>query len=161
MDRSRGTISFGPLNLTCALGRSGVRADKREGDGATPKGRFLIRKVFYNPSRLRRPRSVLPIAAIRRGDGWCDAPGDRNYNRQIRHPYPASAEHLWREDCLYDIIVVIDHNQRPRLRGRGSAIFIHVARQGFQPTEGCIALRRADLLKLLSRLPRWCCVAIS
>jgi L,D-peptidoglycan transpeptidase YkuD (ErfK/YbiS/YcfS/YnhG family) len=89
---------------------------------------------------------------MRRLDGWCDAPGDRNYNRPVRHPYPASAERLWREDELYDVLVVLGHNQRPRLRGGGSAIFMHVARPGYLPTEGCIALERGHLLALLERL---------
>lgn len=160
-DRCRGIISFGPLNFQCALGRSGVRMSKREGDGATPAGHFRLQKILYNASRVRRPRSALPIAQIRAHDGWCDAPGDRNYNRQVRHPYGASAERLWREDELYDIIVVTDHNQRPCLRGRGSAIFIHVARDDYGPTGGCIALRRADLLRLLARLPRACAIAIA
>jgi L,D-peptidoglycan transpeptidase YkuD (ErfK/YbiS/YcfS/YnhG family) len=95
---------------------------------------------------------MLPVQRIRRMDGWCDAPGDRNYNRPVRHPYPASAERLWRDDALYDMVVVLRHNQRPRLRGRGSAIFMHVARPGYLPTEGCIALERGHLLRVLERL---------
>jgi L,D-peptidoglycan transpeptidase YkuD (ErfK/YbiS/YcfS/YnhG family) len=85
-------------------------------------------------------------------DGWCDAATDRNYNRRVRHPYTASAETMWRTDTLYDTVVVLDCNRRPRIRGRGSAIFMHVARPGFLPTEGCIALRRPDLLRVLSHL---------
>jgi len=91
---------------------------------------------------------VRPIAP---DDGWCDAPGDRNYNRPVRHPYPASAERLWREDGLYDIVVVLSHNVRPRVRGAGSAVFMHLARPGYRPTEGCIALKREHLLRLLER----------
>jgi L,D-peptidoglycan transpeptidase YkuD (ErfK/YbiS/YcfS/YnhG family) len=89
---------------------------------------------------------------MRPEDGWCDAPGDRNYNRPVRHPYPASAERLWREDELYDVVVVLGHNQRPRIRAGGSAIFMHVARPGYLPTEGCIALARRHLLIVLERL---------
>jgi L,D-peptidoglycan transpeptidase YkuD (ErfK/YbiS/YcfS/YnhG family) len=95
----------------------------------------------------------LPVRAIRRHDGWCDASADRNYNRPVRLPYAASAERLWREDALYDVVVVLDYNKRPRVRGRGSAIFMHVARPGYAPTEGCIALARGHLLRLLERLP--------
>jgi L,D-peptidoglycan transpeptidase YkuD (ErfK/YbiS/YcfS/YnhG family) len=95
---------------------------------------------------------MLPVRAIGRSDGWCDAPGDRNYNRPVRQPYPASAEPLWRGDELYDLVVVLDYNLRPRVRGRGSAIFMHVARPGYRPTEGCIALRRDHLQLLLSWL---------
>lgn len=108
-----------------------------------------MRQVFYRLDRVMRPRTLLPIRHIRADDGWCDDPADRNYNRAIRHPYPASAEQMWRADGLYDVVVVLGHNDRPRMRGRGSAIFMHVAREGYRPTEGCIAVTRSDLLKLL------------
>jgi len=87
-------------------------------------------------------------------DGWCDDPHDRNYNRHVRHPYGASAERLWRADGLYDLVIVIGHNDRPRVRGRGSAVFIHVAGPGLAPTAGCIALRLPDLVRLIGRLSR-------
>ncbi len=151
----RGLIAIGggPA-VPCALGRSGRRALKREGDGAAPIGSFALEAVLYRPDRVLRPRTGLPLRAVGRQDGWCDAACDRNYNRLVRHPYPASAEELWRGDGLYDVIVVLHYNRRPRIRGRGSAIFMHVARPGLAPTEGCIALRRADLLRLIARLRR-------
>jgi L,D-peptidoglycan transpeptidase YkuD (ErfK/YbiS/YcfS/YnhG family) len=148
----RGWLKLGGLKFPCALGRTGCRARKREGDGATPVGRWRLRAVLYRPDRLRRPRTVLPVRAIRPLDGWCDASADRNYNRPVRHPYPAGAERLWRTDALYDVVVVLGCNDRPRVRGRGSAIFMHVARPGYAPTEGCIALARPHLLRLLARL---------
>jgi L,D-peptidoglycan transpeptidase YkuD (ErfK/YbiS/YcfS/YnhG family) len=134
------------------LGRGGCRARKREGDGATPIGRWLMRKVLYRADRVGRPHTLLPSAPIRSDAGWCDALWDRNYNRPIRHPYPASAEHLWRQDGLYDVLVVLGYNDRPRVRGLGSAIFLHVARNAGAPTEGCIAVARTHLLRLLRRL---------
>jgi L,D-peptidoglycan transpeptidase YkuD (ErfK/YbiS/YcfS/YnhG family) len=149
---SRGKLGLGILNLPCALGRGGRRAAKREGDGTTPFDAMQVVRVLYRADRVRRPRTALPVRPIRDDDGWCDAPGDRNYNRPVRHPYPASAERLWREDELYDIVVVLDYNLRPRIRGRGSAIFMHVARPDYGPTEGCIALRREHLQLLLERL---------
>ena len=127
--RTCGTIEFGGLRFACALGRSGRSARKREGDGATPLGRFAILAVLYRPDR-RRPQTGLPVRRIGPADGWCDAPSDRNYNRAVRLPYPASHERLWRNDRLYDIVLVLDHNTRPRVRGAGSAIFMHVARHG-------------------------------
>lgn len=148
---TRGVLEFGPFRVQCALGSGGIRALKREGDGATPRGALALKTVIYNPSRGRRPVTALPVNQIRIGDGWCDDACDRNYNRAVRHPYPASAEHLWREDGLYDVVVVLDYNMLPRVRGRGSAIFMHVARPEFRPTEGCIALKRDDLTRLL----RW------
>jgi L,D-peptidoglycan transpeptidase YkuD (ErfK/YbiS/YcfS/YnhG family) len=150
----RGRLVVGRLQVPCALGRGGSRVRKREGDGATPIGRWRVLGVLFRADRLRRPRTSLPAGPIRAWDGWCDAPQDRNYNRLVRHPYPASAERLWREDGLYDVVVVLAHNQRPRLRGGGSAIFMHVARAGYAPTEGCVALQRGHLLRVLEYLGR-------
>ena len=157
---TRGWLKLGNLAFPCALGRSGRRVGKREGDGATPTGVWPLRGVLYRPDRVRRPQTALPVMAIRPQDGWCDAPADRNYNRPVRHPYPASAERLWRTDELYDVVGVLACNERPRVRGRGSAIFMHVVRPGYAPTEGCIALARPHLLRLLARLGRRCAVAV-
>ena len=140
--------------MRCALGRTGRRMHKREGDGASPAGVWTLREVYYRSDRLMRPATRLPIRALRPPDGWCDAPADRNYNRRVTHPYPASAEHLWRDDGLYDIVVVLGYNDRPRIKGRGSAIFLHCASPHYKPTEGCIAVRRSDLVGLLARLSR-------
>lgn len=147
-----GFLFTGPLVLPCALGRSGRSARKREGDGATPSGVWRPLLVLYRADRVTRPRTRLPVRPLRVDDGWCDAVGDRNYNRPVRHPYTASAERLWREDGLYDVIFVLDHNQRPRVQGAGSAIFVHVARPGYSPTEGCVALARHHLLLVLTKM---------
>jgi L,D-peptidoglycan transpeptidase YkuD (ErfK/YbiS/YcfS/YnhG family) len=156
-----GTLSFGNLLLPCALGRSGRRAGKREGDGATPIGRFALREALYRADRLARPRTALPLRPIGVLDGWCDDPMDRNYNRRVRHPYPASAERLWRSDRLYDLVVVLGYNDCPRVAGRGSAVFMHVAGPGYAPTAGCIALRLADLKRLLEAVARGAVVTIT
>lgn len=147
----RGIVKIGNLTFPCALGRGGCRVLKREGDGATPIGRWRAGTVLYRSDRVRRPRTALPVSTIGASDGWCDAAGDRNYNRAVRHPYAASAEQLWRQDGIYDVVVVLDYNICPRVRGHGSAIFMHVARPGYLPTEGCIALARQHLLCLLER----------
>jgi L,D-peptidoglycan transpeptidase YkuD (ErfK/YbiS/YcfS/YnhG family) len=136
----RGTLSYDGSTVRCALGRGGVRPDKAEGDGATPVGCYALRRVLYRPDRVSRPETRLPVAAIGQRDGWCDAPEDTRYNRPVILPYPASAETLWREDGLYDLLVVLGHNDDPPVPGRGSAIFWHVARPGFGPTEGCVAI---------------------
>lgn len=146
---AEGLVQLGWQRFACALGSGGTSTGKREGDGATPVGRLLLREVLYRADRIGRPRTVLPLAGIRPGDGWCDEPADRNYNRRVRLPYPASAERLWRDDRLYDLVVVLDYNVRPRVRGAGSAIFLHVARDGLAPTEGCVAVRLEDLLKII------------
>lgn len=147
-----GVLQAGPLRLPCAIGRGGIKVRKSEGDGVTPYGRLRLLKVLYNPVYQRRPMTALPLARIRAEDGWCDAPSDNNYNRFVRHPYPASAERLWRDDGVYDVVGVLDYNVVPRKRGAGSAIFLHVARPGFMPTAGCIALRKHDLLRVLAML---------
>ena len=151
---TRGRLIFGAWDFPCALGRSGLRDDKHEGDGATPIGLFPLRQLWYRPDRLSPPATGLPIRPIAQGDGWCDAPGDPAYNRPVRLPYPASAETMWREDSLYDLLVVLGHNDDPPRAGAGSAIFFHIANEKngvLQPTEGCVALRLADMLKVLSR----------
>jgi L,D-peptidoglycan transpeptidase YkuD (ErfK/YbiS/YcfS/YnhG family) len=129
-----------------------VKPLKREGDGGTPLGRFPVRLVLYRPDKIPRPRTLLSVRAIRAGDGWCDDPRDRNYNRLVRLPSKRSAEGLMRDDRLYDLVLVLGYNDRPRIRGRGSAIFMHLARDGYTPTEGCVALSRRDLLAVLAEI---------
>jgi L,D-peptidoglycan transpeptidase YkuD (ErfK/YbiS/YcfS/YnhG family) len=133
----------------CALGRGGLRPDKREGDGATPVGTFPLRRVLWRADRLDRPATALPVAPIARDDGWCDDPADPRYNRPVRLPYPARHEALWRDDALYDLLVVLGHNDDPPVPGLGSAIFLHCARPDYAATEGCIAFDLADLRALV------------
>lgn len=135
-----------------ALGRTGIRSIKREGDGGTPLGRFAVRHVLYRADRVARPRTRLPVRAIRDDDGWCDDPADRNYNRLVRLPSRRSAEGLKRADRLYDLVLVLGYNDVPRVKGKGSAIFVHLARPDFTPTDGCIALSRHDLTMLLAHV---------
>ncbi|MBM3571541.1 MAG: hypothetical protein FJX52_04135 [Alphaproteobacteria bacterium] len=135
--------------LPCVLGRSGIRIDKREGDGATPGGIFGFRRVLYRADRLAKPMTALPIAPIGRDDGWCDDPVDPFYNKPVRLPFGTSHERLWRDDRLYDLILVIGHNDDPVIPGRGSAVFVHLARSDLGPTAGCVAFTSADLLSIL------------
>lgn len=148
----RGIICLGNQRFPCALGRSGVSSRKREGDGATPRGRFALHYGYIRRDHLRLSGCRLKLIATRPGMGWCDAACDGNYNRPVRHPYRASAERLWRCDHLYDVVVVLGYNLMPRVRGRGSAIFLHLAREGLAPTEGCIAIAARDAQRLFSRL---------
>lgn len=152
--RQTGWLKYGPFLWPCALGKSGIRAIKREGDGATPRGTFTIQRVYYRADRQRRLASAVPLTPLQANMGWCDDPADGNYNRPVRWPYLASTEKLWRPDHLYDLIVVLSHNQRPRVRGNGSAIFVHLRRPGYLPTEGCIALRPEHLRMLLAHVRR-------
>jgi L,D-peptidoglycan transpeptidase YkuD (ErfK/YbiS/YcfS/YnhG family) len=157
---TRGWLTLGWQRFPCSLGRKGRHHRKAEGDGRTPIGSWQLRGVYYRASRrgqVTRPRIGQPslrLLTIRPNDGWCDAPGDRNYNRAVKRPYPASSETLWRDDELYDLVIVLDHNERPRIQGGGSAIFMHVARAEFTPTEGCVALRIEHLRHMLAALRR-------
>jgi L,D-peptidoglycan transpeptidase YkuD (ErfK/YbiS/YcfS/YnhG family) len=134
----------------CAVGRAGVLDEKREGDGATPAGRFPLRRVLYRADRLPTPTGVVPADRLAPDDGWCDDPTDAAYNRQVKLPYGGRHERLWRDDGLYDVIVVIGHNDDPVVPDHGSAVFLHVAGPGYPPTDGCVALALRDLLELLA-----------
>jgi L,D-peptidoglycan transpeptidase YkuD (ErfK/YbiS/YcfS/YnhG family) len=141
----------GGLIAPCALGRSGIAGRKQEGDGATPAGRLGLVAVLYRADRVARPRTVLPVSRLRPDSSWCDDPADRNYNRPVRLPYRAGHERLWRDDRLYDILVVLDHNLMPTKPGSGSAIFLHIAAPDFPPTEGCVAIEETAMRRLLAR----------
>jgi L,D-peptidoglycan transpeptidase YkuD (ErfK/YbiS/YcfS/YnhG family) len=145
-----GFATWGEQRMRCAVGRGGVRTDKHEGDGATPAGTFAMRQVLYRPDREVEPQTALPIQTIEPEDGWCDAPDDPAYNRPVLLPHHSSAETLWRDDEIYDLVVILGHNDDPVVPGQGSAIFLHVARADFSPTAGCVALNRDDLRTVIS-----------
>jgi L,D-peptidoglycan transpeptidase YkuD (ErfK/YbiS/YcfS/YnhG family) len=146
-----GWLDIGGRRVRCALGRAGVRpaAQKREGDLASPAGVWAIRRVLYRPDEGPPPVTDLPVEALSPDDGWCDAPDDEDYNRPIKLPHPASFEKMWRDDSLYDLVVVLGHNDDPPKPHMGSCIFLHLAREGYAPTEGCVAVTRPDLEELL------------
>lgn len=146
---SDGVAEFGGRRFRCALGRSGVRPGKEEGDGATPTGRYPMRRVLFRPDRLAAPPTGLPLGPIARNDGWCDDPQDAAYNRPVSLPYATRHEEMWRDDQLYDVVVVLGHNDDPPVAGQGSAVFLHVASPDYAPTEGCVALAPDDLLSML------------
>ncbi len=147
---SDGILRFRGHEYRCALGRAGLVSEKREGDGGTPVGTYPLRRVLYRADRLPAPATALALEAIRSEDGWCDAPADPAYNRQVELPYPASAEALWRRDRLYDLVVVLGQNDSPPMPGLGSAIFLHLARADWGPTEGCVAVTLETLLEILA-----------
>jgi L,D-peptidoglycan transpeptidase YkuD (ErfK/YbiS/YcfS/YnhG family) len=151
-DPRRGWLTAGGQTWPVALGRGGILANKREGDGGTPRGVFRPRQVWWRADRHARPRTHLPVRAIRPIDAWCEDPADRHYNQPVRREARQAGDRLRRGDHLYDFIVEIDHNTRPRIAGRGSAVFIHAARPGFAPTAGCVALNIKTLRGLLARL---------
>jgi L,D-peptidoglycan transpeptidase YkuD (ErfK/YbiS/YcfS/YnhG family) len=147
-----GKMSIAERTIPCALGRAGVvpASAKIEGDGASPAGVWPLRRVYFRPDRVERPITRLPVSPLKLSDGWCDDPTDPNYNRWVRLPYEASAERLWRDDGLYDLIVVLGYNDEPVSPGGGSAIFLHLAKDDYEPTQGCVAVAREDLTALLA-----------
>jgi L,D-peptidoglycan transpeptidase YkuD (ErfK/YbiS/YcfS/YnhG family) len=152
LEYRRGRLYWSMGSAVAAVGRSGVRLDKREGDGATPAGTYPLVSVYYRADRMPLPLSKLPVIPLKPNDGWVDDPDDRNYNRLVSLPYPVSAERMWREDHLYDALIVIAYNMEPVIPGAGSAIFLHIADPDFAPTAGCVAIRNEVLLSLLPLL---------
>jgi len=151
-DPRRGWLVMGGQAMAVALGRGGIRANKREGDGGTPRGVFRPRQLWWRADRHPRPRTFLPVRAIAPEDAWCEEPRSRHYNQPIRLGRARDGDRLKRTDHLYDFIVEIDHNRSPRIRGRGSAVFLHLARENFGPTAGCVSMTKSAMLHLLRRL---------
>jgi L,D-peptidoglycan transpeptidase YkuD (ErfK/YbiS/YcfS/YnhG family) len=151
-DRTRGVLLAGPHVVPVVLGRGGIRADKREGDGGTPRGRFRPLRLWWRADRHWRPATLLPVRRITTDMAWCEDTTHRRYNRPFRRATDEPGDRLWRQDRLYDLIVEIDHNTRPRVAGRGSAVFIHLARPSRSPTAGCVALDMRRLKWLVAGL---------
>jgi len=148
----QGILRAGALILPCAIGASGISHDKREGDRATPAGSWPLLYGFYRPDRGPRPKAWQLSQPLRPNMGWCDDSASAVYNRPVKLPFSAGHEKMWRDDRLYDVVIVLGYNLQPRRKKRGSAIFLHCAHGDLAPTAGCIALRPADLRRLLPRL---------
>jgi len=146
-----GILKIGPHIFNCTLGKSGViSADaKKEGDGKTPLGIFPLRQLLYRADRVLKPETGLRAEALTQDTGWCEDPAHPDYNKKITLPHPAVHDRMTREDHLYDYTVVIGYNDEPAMAGKGSAIFMHLARPGFAPTAGCVGLRAQDMLEVL------------
>lgn len=154
VDTTTGTLSLHGQAVRCAIGKGGARpaAAKQEGDGATPLGQFQLVGALLRPDRMAAPVTGLPWRWLRPDDGWSDAPADPAYNRPVSHPHRFSSERLWRDDHVYDVIIILSHNSRPVVPGAGSAVFWHLARPDFAPTEGCLAIAAPDMLALMPQL---------
>jgi L,D-peptidoglycan transpeptidase YkuD (ErfK/YbiS/YcfS/YnhG family) len=151
-DSRQGRLTAGGQTVPVALGRGGIKANKREGDGGTPRGTFRPRQLWWRADRHPRPHTFLPVRTIGPEDAWCEDPKSRHYNRPIRLERSRDGDRLRRDDHLYDFIVEIDHNNSPRIKGRGSAVFLHLARENFSPTAGCVSMTKSAMLRLLQRL---------
>ncbi|MFO1246883.1 MAG: L,D-transpeptidase family protein [Alphaproteobacteria bacterium] len=151
-DKDGAWLDWGAGKRRAAIGPGGIAIKGGEGDGITPCGTFPVREIFYRADRIARPDTALPLRAIQQDDGWCDAPGDANYNRLVKLPYPASAETMWRDDHLYDLVAVLGYNDDPVMPGKGSAIFLHLARPDYSHTHGCVALKQDDVIAAVTQL---------
>jgi L,D-peptidoglycan transpeptidase YkuD (ErfK/YbiS/YcfS/YnhG family) len=159
-NRTRGWLTAGPLRIPCALGPAGIVRIKREGDKGTPAGRFRLLWGYYRPDRVRLRVAGAPLTPLRRDQGWCEDPSSPRYNRPVRLPTRDCTDRMWREDHLYDLTFVLDQNFSRRAKGRGSAIFFHLARPGLTSTAGCVAISAGDMLKLAPLLKRGAVMAI-
>ena len=153
-DPRRGWLTADGWTVPVALGRGGIKANKREGDGGTPRGTFYPLQLWWRADRHVRPKTFLPVRPIRPQDAWCEDPADRHYNQPVQLGRDQGGDRLTRDDHLYDFIVEIDHNVSPRIAGRGSAVFLHLARDNFAPTAGCVSMTKSAMLHLLRRLGR-------
>ena len=147
-----GLIKYKNFKFRCALGKAGMGEKKREGDNVTPTGTFKIVKIYYRSDRIKKISSKFRAIEITKNMGWCDDPNSKNYNQLINLPSKYGHEKLFKKNNIYDIIVVLNYNMKPVVKNKGSAIFIHVAKKNYQPTQGCIALKKNDLLKILSKI---------
>ena len=159
-NRARGWLTAGPFRIPCALGPAGIVRIKREGDKGTPAGRFRLMWGYYRPDRVRPLAGGVPMKPMRRDQGWCEDPASARYNRPVRLPGPDATDRMWRDDGLYDATFVLDQNFTRRAKGRGSAIFFHLAGPGLTPTMGCVAIAPADMRKLAPRLARSAAIEI-
>ncbi len=148
----RGTLVAGCLKIPCALGKAGVTYCKQEEDNKTPLGCFHVLEGYYRADKMRRPQTGIKLRPLRPHDGWCDDVSSRHYNKPVVLPLDAHHENMWRSDHVYDVVIDIGQNRKPILRGRGSAIFLHLARAGYTPTRGCIAVDYASICRLLERI---------
>ena len=149
-----GYLKYKDLKFKCALGKSGIGNKKIEGDNITPKGNFKIIKIYYRKDRLKKLSSKFTLTEITKDMGWCDDPKSKKYNQLIKLPTNYSHENLYRKNNIYDLILVLNYNMKPTIKNKGSAIFIHITKKNYQPTKGCIALKKNNLVKLISKIDK-------
>ena len=149
-----GYLKYKDIKFKCALGKSGIGKKKIEGDNITPKGTFKIIKIYYRKDKITKINSAFKLIEIKKNMGWCDDPKSKKYNQLIKLPSKYKHEKLFRNDRIYDLILVLDYNMNPTIKNKGSAIFIHIAKNNYCKTEGCIALKREDLIEIVSKIKR-------
>ena len=152
--KKSGYLKYKNLKFQCALGKAGIKNKKMEGDNITPKGIFEIIKMYYRADKIKDIRTSIKKIKIKKNMGWCDDPNSRFYNKQIKLPTKFSHEKLYRNDNLYDLILVLNYNTNPIIKNKGSAIFLHIAKNSYKKTKGCIALKKKHLIKIISKIKK-------
>lgn len=147
-------LVFKNLKFRCALGKNGIKKKIKEGDLITPKGIFSLKKVYYRKDRIKNLKTKLKKIKIKKNMAWCNDPKSEFYNKEIKLPSRYNYEKLYRKDKVYDIIITLDYNTNPIIKNKGSAIFIHIAKKKYEPTAGCIALKKKDLIELLKNIKK-------
>ena len=150
--KKSGYLQYKNLKFRCALGKAGIKRKRKEGDNITPKGTFKITKIYYRPDKIKNIKTLVRKIKIKKNMGWCDDPKSKNYNKQIKLPSKFSHEKLYRKDSVYDLFLVLDYNTNPVINNKGSAIFLHITKGSYKKTKGCIALKRGDLIQLVSKI---------
>jgi L,D-peptidoglycan transpeptidase YkuD (ErfK/YbiS/YcfS/YnhG family) len=145
-------LYFQKYKLRCSIGKRGISINKKEGDKKTPKGEFRLKYILYRKDRIFKFKTKLKKIAINKKMGWCDDPNSAYYNKIIIYPFKFNAEKLWRRENIYDIIIVIDYNINPVLKNKGSAIFLHIAKKKYQPTDGCVAVNKKNIRLIASKI---------
>ena len=152
--KKSGYLKYKNLKFRCALGKAGIKKKKREGDNVTPKGIFKINKIYYRPDKINNIKTLIKKIKIKKNMGWCDDSSSSFYNQQIKLPSKFSHERLYRNDNLYDLILILNYNTNPIMKNKGSAIFIHIAKKYYRKTKGCIALKKKNLIELASKIKK-------
>jgi L,D-peptidoglycan transpeptidase YkuD (ErfK/YbiS/YcfS/YnhG family) len=150
--KNSGFLSYKNLKFRCAVGKAGIKKKKKEGDNITPKGIFKITKIYYRSDKIKNIKTPIKTIKIKKNMGWCDDPHSIHYNKQIKLPSRFSHEKLYRKDNLYDLFLVINYNTNPIIKNKGSAIFLHITKDSYKKTKGCIALKKGDLIQLISKI---------
>jgi len=145
-------LTYNNYKVKCALGKRGIGNKRREGDFITPRGNFKIKYILYRKDRIKRIQSKIKKIIIKKNMGWCDDPLSKNYNKLIKIPSEYNYEKLYKKDNVYDIILVLNYNMNPVVKNKGSAIFIHVTKANYKKTEGCVAIKKVHLLKIIKEL---------
>ena len=152
--KKTGYLQYKNLKFRCALGKAGIKKKEKEGDNVTPKGIFKITSVYYRPDRIKNIITIIKKIKIKKNMGWCDDPDSHFYNQQISIPNKFNHEKLYRNDNLYDLILVLNYNTNPIIKNKGSAIFVHIAKKNYKKTKGCIALKKKNLIELISKIKK-------